>query len=593
MESLNGERITAGLLDVLVEMAEHGLAGLPPDARIRWVGAALGRVVARQSTDVDSLKRPGDGHQRSAAAGRNFEVQAGQVLVELAPRGRLLATEQDKLIASLGPVDRLVGGPSTRERLIAAVLGSAAAHQDGLARTRLALRLIEGETCWVLTVRLAPQGVPGDDEDEYRRDAADDLLAAIETIDAGLRARTGSAAGHEERARLLAEMAASVAHGLNNLLGAVVGQSSQLLDAAQAAQRTGQTAVDVEPSSGLRLIHQAALDGAGLARRLLRLSRGETIDDDGTLDLVDLGRVLLDAVELTRPCWQDEAARRGVSIEPAIEIAQPLLIRGVSSDLREIVVNLILNAVDAMPEGGRLLLRGDLDNGTVVVRCQDSGVGMAPAVLERVFEPFFTTKGRKGTGMGLPIVYGVVARHGGDVRVTSTPGSGTTITLRLPAVALTHGSLVAPSAPTGRAVDPAADLAPLAVLVVDDDPVFRSVFTRRLSLDARRVEAVGDGASALATVEAGAWDLLCIDEGLPDRSGRDLVAEIRHRGYAGAVVLVTGSATAPNDPTLLSAGIDAVLPKPCSDAELVRAVRTACARLAPPSRRPERQPASV
>ncbi len=91
---------------------------------------------------------------------------------------------------------------------------------------------------------------------------------------------------------------------------------------------------------------------------------------------------------------------------------------------------------------------------------------------------------------------------------------------------------------------------------------------------------MGDAGSALAMLETGSWDLLCIDEGLPDRSGRELVAEIRRRGYGGSVVLVTGSATAPNDPTLLVAGVDAVLPKPCSDAELAQAVRMACARRA-------------
>jgi two-component system, cell cycle sensor histidine kinase and response regulator CckA len=223
------------------------------------------------------------------------------------------------------------------------------------------------------------------------------------------------------------------------------------------------------------------------------------------------------------------------------------------------------------------------------VTCQDSGAGMPPEVLERVFEPFFTTKGRHGTGMGLAIVHGVVARHGGDVQVASEAGVGTTFTLRLPAATLTHGPLPSPSPSATRARataraatadDLAATLAPLSVLVVEDDPIFRAVFTRRLGLDARRVDAVGDAASALAALETDCWDVLCVDDGLPDQPGRALATEIRRRGLRCAVVLVSGSATTPDDPSLAAPGVDVVLPKPCTDAELARALRSALARRA-------------
>jgi two-component system, cell cycle sensor histidine kinase and response regulator CckA len=262
-------------------------------------------------------------------------------------------------------------------------------------------------------------------------------------------------------------------------------------------------------------------------------------------------------------------------------VSQPLLIRGAAADLREIVVNLILNAVDAMPRGGRLVLRGDLHEGTVTVSCQDTGTGMSPEVRARVFEPFYTTKGSAGTGMGMAILYGVVARHGGEVRVSSSVGVGTTVTLHLPAAQLTHGARLAPTRPAS--VEPAdlgPDLQALSVLVVEDDPSFRAVFARRLALDARRVEAVADAQSALLLLEMGQWDLVCIDEGLPDASGRQLAAEIERRGLAGAVILVTGVATGPDDPTLTSRGVDAVLPKPCSDAELARAIRASVGCLA-------------
>ena len=164
--------------------------------------------------------------------------------------------------------------------------------------------------------------------------------------------------------------------------------------------------------------------------------------------------------------------------------------------------------------------------------------------------------------MDMAILYGVVARHGGEVEVSSSGGVGTTITLHLQAAQLTHGIRLGACTRGGRgAADIDEEMQALSVLVVDDDPSFRAVFARRLALDARRVETVVDAASALL-LEMGQWDLVCIDEGLPDVSGRQLAAEIERRGLAGAVILVTGAATGPDDPTLASQGVDAVLPKP-------------------------------
>jgi CheY-like chemotaxis protein len=131
------------------------------------------------------------------------------------------------------------------------------------------------------------------------------------------------------------------------------------------------------------------------------------------------------------------------------------------------------------------------------------------------------------------------------------------------------------TARVSAAAEVAATLATLSVLVVEDDPIFRRVFARRLALDARHVDAVGDAASALAALELRRWDVLCVDDGLPDRPGRELAAEIRRRGLPCAVVLVTGAAAAPGDPNLIAPGVDAILPKPCTDAELARALHLA------------------
>jgi CheY-like chemotaxis protein len=387
-------------------------------------------------------------------------------------------------------------------------------------------------------------------------------------------------------ARALREAASSAAHGLNSLLANVAALSSQIIDQAAAGRRE-------IPVEELRLIQQAALDGLALSRRLLLLGRGQPLPEAHDVELVDMARVVMDAVELTRPYWHDHALARGRAVEPRVDVEQPLLVRGSPGDLREIVLNLIQNAVDAMPAGGRLWLRGARHGQAVVVTCRDTGLGMDAATLGRVFEPFFTSKGERGTGLGLPIVRSVVRRHGGEASVTSEVGVGTTVTLRLPAAVPRSPRTTGPHRPNGHATaraatadDLAASLARRSVLVVEDDPIFRATFTRRFALDARRVEAVEDAASALALLETGPWEVLCVDDGLPDLTGRELAAEVRRRGLACAVILVTGTATAPNDPSLFAPGVDAVLPKPCTDAELARALRAACVRQAERSSAP-------
>jgi two-component system cell cycle sensor histidine kinase/response regulator CckA len=570
MTSLSGARVTASLLDALVEMVDAAGESAATNALV----GRLGERIARSLADDEAGRYMGSG----AVLAARIEDLAGHLI----PGSRLLRRSPADVADAVsvcfppclpsGPVDL---EPPTRIRLVASALRWLAAQATdaptGPLRPDLDLRLIDGDTCWVQTICLRASDAAGPGEIEHRRDAQDARVVAH---------RRADLANSGKLAQPLSELAASVAHGLNNLLGAVAGQSSLLLDAADEAD-----AVTVR-ASGLRLIHQAALDGAGLAQRLLRASRGEPVVGPSVPDMmahVDLGRVLLDAVELTRLRWHDEARQRGIDIEVAVDVSQPLLIRGMAADLREIMVNLILNAVDAMPAGGQLRLCGDLQDGIVTVRCQDSGLGMAPDVLARVFEPFFSTKGSAGTGMGMAILYSVVARHGGDVRVSSVLGEGTTVTLHVPAAHLSHAEggstrFTARGEPS-ELVDLGPDLHACDVLVVEDDPSFRAIFARRLALDARRVEAVADAHTALMVLESGHWDLVCIDEGLPDVSGRQLAAEIHRRGLAGAVILVTGAATGPDDPLLASAGVDAVLPKPCSDAELARAVRAAAGRL--------------
>jgi CheY-like chemotaxis protein len=392
----------------------------------------------------------------------------------------------------------------------------------------------------------------------------------------------------DERLRAVGEMAVGVAHGLNNLLGAIVAQSAQLLDDP-----------DPERARAARAIHQAASDGAVAVRRLLRVGRGDSaaelaVADRAAAEPLDLGAVLRDAAAVAQPRL-DAAARRGAPIDLRVEPARPSwpTVLGVGPDLREAVVNLVVNAVEAMPSGGTIRLRAEADAGHAIILCEDTGAGMSPEVRARIFDRFFTTKGDQGTGVGLALVAETVARHGGEVDVASTLGRGTSFRITLPTVPLIASDELAEatSAPTdgsdtGLTMPGEEGDQALSILVVDDDERFRAAFTRLLAVDGHAVTAAADAAAALTALDAAsgspsrgpAWDLVCVDEQLPDMAGTELARQVRERQPACFIALVSGFAAEADDAALRTPWIDAVLPKPARDAELEAVIQAAQAR---------------
>jgi signal transduction histidine kinase len=148
--------------------------------------------------------------------------------------------------------------------------------------------------------------------------------------------------------------------------------------------------------------------------------------------LTGLNQVVKEALEATQPIWKDQAWREGRPIEVMMELGTISPVYGRSSELREVLVNLILNAVGAMPKGGRLTLCTRQGEGSVHVEVSDTGTGMTDEVRRRIFDPFFTTKGAKGTGLGLSVSYMLIKSHHGDIEVRSEPGRGTTFSIKLP-----------------------------------------------------------------------------------------------------------------------------------------------------------------
>ena len=343
-----------------------------------------------------------------------------------------------------------------------------------------------------------------------------------------------------EKLRALGEMASGVAHDFNNVLAVILGR-------VQLLQRKLE---DPTYRRWLGIVEQAALEGAQTVRRIQEFTR---VQRDRPTESVDLNEVVRDAVELTRAQWRDEPAARNIAIRLAVDLGPIPPVDGHPPELREVVTNLIQNAVEALQRGGDIHVETRLRDGRVELGIADNGVGMTDSVRRRIFEPFFSTKGPKGPGLGLAMVYGIVSRHGGEIVVDSAEGAGSTFTVRLPV-----GSAAPARKPPGSRVGGDA----VRVLVIDDEPFVRETLGEILRQQHHSVVVADDGAAGLARFHEGAFDLVMTDLAMPGLSGWQVAQAVKATRPNVPVVLVTGWAVEAEGDELQGRGVDRVLTKP-------------------------------
>ncbi|HTC13564.1 MAG TPA: ATP-binding protein, partial [Chthoniobacterales bacterium] len=228
----------------------------------------------------------------------------------------------------------------------------------------------------------------------------------------------------QERLRALGKMAGGVAHDFNNALIPILGyaelliERSELLDDRTVALKY------------LRLMRTAARDATAVVGRLREFYRQR--DETELFEPVDLPEALTEAISMTQPRWHDEALAQGLHIVVERDFQPVPTIACHSGEIREVVTNLLFNAVDALPQGGRIVVRTYSSEQKAVFEVQDDGIGMTEEVRARCLEPFVTTKGERGTGLGLAMVYGIVQRHHGEIEIESKLGEGTLVRVQLP-----------------------------------------------------------------------------------------------------------------------------------------------------------------
>jgi len=353
-----------------------------------------------------------------------------------------------------------------------------------------------------------------------------------------------------ERLSALGEMASGVAHDFNNVLGTILARAQYLQQKARVA----------EVRRGLRIIEKAAEDGSETVRRIQDFSRVRT---DREFQKVHVEEMLEDVLEMTRNRWEDAVNRRGNRIDIRRELYEGLCVEGNVHELREVFVNLIINSVDSIDGDGTLTLGSRMEDENVVITVSDTGHGMPEEVKRRLFDPFFSTKGVKGTGLGMSIVYGIITRHGGDIRVTSQEGEGTTF------------SIVLPGAGDGEVEQESSESRILArsgegrILVVDDEEHIRDLVRDILSQAGFDVEVVAGGAEAIDSLRMAPFDLVVTDLGMPNVSGWEVSKAAKSMQADIRVLLLTGWGAALDSEEVARAGVDQTLAKPFKMVDLL------------------------
>jgi DNA-binding response OmpR family regulator len=356
-----------------------------------------------------------------------------------------------------------------------------------------------------------------------------------------------------ERLGALGAMVTGIGHDFNNSLALILGCAERLQHESGAVSK--------EASDCAQMIVAAARDAAETVTRLRTFHRPtEAGEERRPLRLAD---VVSQAIQFTRPRWQSETQRRGAPIECVTEFGATPLIVGNPAELREMLTNLIFNAVDGMPQGGTILLRTRTENDRVVLEVRDAGTGMTEEVKRRCIEPFFTTKGKRGSGLGLSMVYGIVERHAGTMAIESILGHGTTFTLSFP---------IDRNATLAAATDHASASRPLRVLVVDDQPVLTEILAETLSRDWHTVTTAMNGRDAFEKFEREDFDLVITDKAMPEMNGDQLAAAIKARAPEVPIIMLTGFGDAADTQEEISEFVDHILIKPATNAELKAAI---------------------
>jgi len=319
----------------------------------------------------------------------------------------------------------------------------------------------------------------------------------------------------QERLRALGQMASGVVHDVNNAISAILGYTELWIMFPKMLDNRSKVLHD------LQTINTAAKDATHIIRRLRGFYRPR--EEGNTMLPVSLNEVIEQAVDISEP---------GAVITVVRDLQDIAPIEGDDADLREMFINLIFNATDAMPTGGTLTFHTRVDENRAVLEVSDTGIGMSDEIREKCLEPFFSTKGERGTGMGLAMVFGIIQRHRGTLEIDSSVGKGTTFRIRF---LLAASSLMQEAKGQG-----AGALPPLSVLVVEDDPVHLAQIVRYLEEDNHKTVTATSGVEGLEKFHKGQFDVVITDAVMREMDGFLLARAIKNIAPRKPILMITG-----------------------------------------------------
>ncbi len=352
-----------------------------------------------------------------------------------------------------------------------------------------------------------------------------------------------------QKMRALGDLARGMTHDFNNLLAIVAGRAELSLNWTQ----------DGKVRKSLQQILNAVSEGQKTVHRIQEFyhsgSKGIWVE-------TDINHLVQEVVEVTRPRWEDEAQTKGIKIEVDKELGEVKPVLGNSSEIFEALTNIMLNSIEAMPEGGKITLMTKSQDDSVVISVKDTGVGMSEEVRSRLFDPFFTTKTTRNAGLGLSVVYGVISRHKGKIGVESKEGLGTTFNIKLPASK-------EPIKEKLKEEKYIPSLKPASILIIDDNKELRDIISEILVTKGHQVSEAEDGIQAVDVFNKGKFDLVFVNLSLPELSGWEVIQRIKQKDSEVKVVLLTGWGAQIDFEEAKEKGVDFLIPKPFKAEDLL------------------------
>lgn len=477
-----------------------------------------------------------------------FRVESGLLAAANNRAAELLCADPENLVnASLQNIFPDVDGAKLLDGIKALPEGEELSYEDVTAQRRDGRPFPCDVSFKILPFSGRRRGKPGQAPEHTRYLAAGIRdLSAVQDMEAKITKMNNL--------HTLGEMSCGVAHDFNNLLSAILGHVQLLISRGDKQPPEWD---DVKKR--LRIVERAALDGADAVSRILRFSR---ISGEREVELLDINTLVRDTLAITKSRWKDGAQVDNVEIRVEEDYGTVRHVLGRGNELREVLTNLIFNAVDAIRESGTIRVRTGMHHGRVFAAVSDTGVGISPEVRDKVFQPFYTTKGKRGSGLGLSISCGIIERHEGEIIVESEQGLGSTFTFFLP-VANGKPKSEAPREETGETCNKGR------ILVIDDDKYIREVVSEILLSVGHQVDTAVDGIDGMAMFNKHQYDLVFTDLGMPGISGWEVASRIKASDKSIPVIVMTGWGAQVEEAKVKGTGVQRVLAKPMQMRQVV------------------------